>query len=118
MAQKRLHFETLQLHVGQEKLILLLTHAQYLSIRLLRMYSTICSMQPYFPDFVMPVTSADLLTPHKEYFEQRVAALESGVAGLAVALWCSCRNICTAKYSAKWRLPMWLPTTYVVVHII
>ena len=42
MERKNLHFETLQIHVGQEQ-----TPVQYLSIRQLPMYSITPLMQPH-----------------------------------------------------------------------
>ena len=47
MERKNLHFETLQVHVGQEQAVRQQTHAQYLFIRPLLMYSTIPLMQPH-----------------------------------------------------------------------
>ena len=46
MERKNLHFETLQVHVGQEQADPA-TDAQYLFIRPLLMYSTIPLMQPH-----------------------------------------------------------------------
>ena len=46
MERKNLHFETLQVHVGQEQADQQM-HVQYLFIRLLLMYFTTPLMQPH-----------------------------------------------------------------------
>ena len=47
MERKNLHFETLQIHVGQEQADRQQTPVQYLSIRQLPMYSITPLMQPH-----------------------------------------------------------------------
>src|SRR5574344_1999942 len=86
MSQKRLHFETLQLHVGQEQA----DHAP--ASRAVPIYQTTSYV------FHNSQHAADrfglrdagniygrLTNSTQGVFEQRIAALESGVAGLAVA---------------------------------
>ena len=86
MATKRLHFETLQLHVGQEQPDVA-TDARAVPI-----YQTTSYV---FHNSAHAAARFGLQDPGNIYgrltnstqgvFEQRVAALEGGVAGLAVA---------------------------------
>lgn len=86
MATKRLHFETLQLHVGQEQPDVA-TDARAVPI-----YQTTSYV---FHNSAHAAARFDLQDPGNIYgrltnstqgvFEQRVAALEGGIAGLAVA---------------------------------
>ncbi len=83
---RKFKFETLQLHVGQENRIRLQMQEQYRSTRLLLMYSATAIMQQHVSDLQMQVTFTDVLqTRQRMYFEKRIAALEGGVAALAVA---------------------------------
>ena len=86
MATKRLHFETLQLHVGQEQ------HDVATDARAVPIYQTTSYV---FHNSAHAAARFGLQDPGNIYgrltnstqgvFEQRVAALEGGVAGLAVA---------------------------------
>ena len=83
---RNLKFETLQLHVGQSRLTRLRMQEPYRFIRHLPMYFTIVIMQR----LVFRLSDAGniygrLTNPTADIFEQRIAALEGGVAALAVA---------------------------------
>lgn len=82
---RELKFETLQLHVGQESRIRLQTQEQCRSIRRLLMYSATVIMQQHVLDWQMQVTFTDVLQTLQKTFRKRIAALEGGVAALAVA---------------------------------
>ena len=82
---RELKFETLQLHVGQESRIRLQTQEQCRSIRHLLMYSATVIMQQHVSDWQMQVTFTDVLQTLQKTFSKRIAALEGGVAALAVA---------------------------------
>ena len=102
MAQKKLHFETLQLHVGQEK------PDPATDARAVPIYQTTSYV---FRNSQHAADRFGLRDPGNIYgrltnstqgvFEDRVAALEGGVAGLAVAsgaaaVTYSLQNICSA----------------------
>ena len=86
MATKKLHFETLQLHVGQEQ------PDSATDARAVPIYQTTSYV---FHNSAHAAARFGLQDPGNIYgrltnstqavFEQRVAALEGGVAGLAVA---------------------------------
>lgn len=64
----------------------LLTQEQYLSMLLLPMFSiTLSTQQTVSASRTQATSTADLPTPLQDIFEQRIAALEGGVAALAVA---------------------------------
>ena len=58
---------------------------QYQSIRHLLMYSATVIMQQHVSDWQMQVTFTDVLQTLQKTFSKRIAALEGGVAALAVA---------------------------------
>ena len=63
---KKLHFETLQLHVGQEQAAQLQTHEPSLSIRQLRTFFIIQLMQLHASPYKIQETSTeDFPTQHK-----------------------------------------------------
>ena len=78
-------FETRQLHIGQEQLIRQRTQEQFRFMHHHLMYSITHSMQLTVSDFAMPEIFMEDLPTTEDVFEQRIAALEGGVAALAVA---------------------------------
>ena len=99
MATKNLHFETLQVHVGQEQA------DPATDARAVPIYQTTSYV---FHNSAHAAARFGLQDPGNIYgrltnstqgvFEQRVAALEGGVAGLAVASGCRCYHLCFREH--------------------
>ena len=102
--EKKLRFETLQLHVGQEN------PDPATDARAVPIYQTTSYV------FRNSQHAADrfglrdagniygrLTNSTQGVFEDRVAALEGGVAGLAVASGAARRNLRSAEHSSEWR---------------
>ena len=86
MNTRKLHFETLQLHAGQEQPIRLPVHGPSPSTRPHRMYSA--NSAHAAARFSLEDTGniyGRLTNPTQDVFEQRMAALEGGTAALALA---------------------------------
>lgn len=100
MATKKLHFETLQVHVGQEQA------DPATDARAVPIYQTTSYV---FHDSQHAADRFGLRDAGNIYgrltnstqgvFEARVAALEGGVAGLGGGFRCGGRDICLAEYT-------------------
>lgn len=90
MMAKQLRFETLQLHVGQEK-VDTATGARAVPIYATTSYVFENSQQAANRFALVEEGNiyTRLMNPTNDVFEQRIAALEGGIAALATASWFS-----------------------------
>ena len=113
MTERKLHFETLQLHAGQQ--VDPTTNSRALPIYQTSSYvfnnadhaANLFALKEFGNIYTR------IMNPTTDVFEQRMAALEGGVAALGVASGHSAQFFNLYKYSGHWRqfckfaLPLW-----------